>query len=59
MPEQLDLAQSALAEHRMVERRDALDGDLCAGRNVDSRPACQYTADRPRLTLRLRTRPRQ
>lgn len=43
MPEQLDLAQSALAEHGMVERSDALDGDFRARRNVDCRPACQFS----------------
>lgn len=44
MPEQLDLAQCALAEHGMVERRDALDGDFGARRNVDSRPGTVSTS---------------
>lgn len=38
MPEELDLAQSALTEHGMVKRRDTLDGNLRARGNVNSRP---------------------
>ena len=33
--EQLELAQRAEAEHRVVERRDLLDRDLAPGRPVD------------------------
>ena len=35
--EQLELAQRAEAEHRVVERRDLLDRDLAPGRPVDGR----------------------
>jgi hypothetical protein len=40
--EQADLAQRAQAEHRVVERRDALDRDLALRRQVHRRAAIPY-----------------
>jgi hypothetical protein len=37
MPQELDLAQSALTEHGIVERGDTLDGDSGTRRDMDRR----------------------
>lgn len=37
MPEELNLAQSAETEHRVVKRGDPLDGYASLGRKVDGR----------------------